>query len=111
MLDRRFPEGQIIAKLEHEDLKAKVRLREALLAEAEAEMDRLRKDLDRDTSLAEKNTISTQRFDKTTAEYNVAKARVEKAKAELAITKTRTVLRHPHRSNRRHGGIRQHNAG
>ena len=80
--------GQIIAKLEQEDLKAKVRLREALLAEAEAEMDRLRKDLDRDTSLAEKNSISTQRFDKTTAEYNVAKARVEKAKAELAITKT-----------------------
>jgi RND family efflux transporter MFP subunit len=80
--------GQIIAKLEHEDLEAKVRLRDALQTEAEAELERLRKDLDRDTSLAEKNTISEQRFDKTTAEFNVAKARVARAKAELEIAKT-----------------------
>ncbi len=85
---QKVSKGQVIAKLEHEDLEAKIRLREALLAEAEAEMERLRKDLDRDTSLAEKNTISEQRFDKTTADYNVAKARVERAKAELEIAQT-----------------------
>ncbi|MFH1118092.1 MAG: efflux RND transporter periplasmic adaptor subunit [Pseudomonadota bacterium] len=80
--------GQIIAKLEQEDLEAKVRLREALLAEAEAELERLRKDLDRDIGLAEKNSISVQQFDKTTAEHNIAKARTARAKAELEIAKT-----------------------
>jgi HlyD family secretion protein len=80
--------GQIIARLEQEDLKAKVRLQEAVLAETEAERERLRKDLDRDSQLADKNTISAQRFDSTTAQYRVAKARVEKAEAELAIAET-----------------------
>lgn len=80
--------GQVIAKLEQEDLKAKVRLQEAVLAEAEAEADRLKKDLDRDSQLAEKNTISAQRFDRATAQYRIAKARVEKAGAQLAIAKT-----------------------
>ena len=78
IVGQKVSRGQVIAKLEQEDLKAKVRLREALLMETEAELERLQKDLDRDTSLAKKNTISAQRFDRTTAEYNVAKARMEK---------------------------------
>jgi len=85
---QKVSKGQIIARLEQEDLKAKVRLQDAVLAEAEAERERLRRDLDRDRQLAEKDTISAQRFDTTTAQYQVAKARVEKAKAELAIAKT-----------------------
>ncbi len=85
---QRVSKGQIIARLEQEDLKARVRLQEAVLAETEAEAERLRKDLARDSQLAEKNTISSQRFDTTTSRYEVAKARVEKAKAELAIAKT-----------------------
>lgn len=80
--------GQMIAKLEQEDLKAKVRLREAVLAETEAEKERLRKDLERDGHLAEKSSISAQRLDTTTAQYLVAKARAERAEAELAIAKT-----------------------
>ncbi len=80
--------GQIIARLEQEDLEAKVSLKEAALTEAEAESERLRKDLERDSHLAETSTISEQRFYTTTAQYQVAKARVEKAKAELAIAKT-----------------------
>ena len=85
---QKVSKGHVIARLEQEDLKAKVRLQEAVLAEAEAERERLRKDLDRDSHLAEKNTISAQRFDTTTAQYQVAKARVEKAKAELTIAET-----------------------
>ncbi len=85
---QKVSKGQVIARLEHEDLKAKVRLQEAVLAEAEAERERLQKDLERDSHLADTNTISEQRFYTTTAQYHVAKARVEKAKAELAIAKT-----------------------
>jgi RND family efflux transporter MFP subunit len=80
--------GEVIARLEQEDLAAEVSLQEAALAEAEAEAERLRKDLDRDSQLVEKKTISAQRFDTTTAQYQIAKARVEKARAQLAIAKT-----------------------
>jgi RND family efflux transporter MFP subunit len=85
---QKVSKGQVIARLEQEDLEAKVRLKEAALAEAVAERERLRKDLDRDIHLAGTNTISAQRFDSTTAQYHVAKARVDKAKAELDIAKT-----------------------
>ncbi|MDQ7784828.1 MAG: efflux RND transporter periplasmic adaptor subunit [Desulfomonilaceae bacterium] len=85
---QKVTKGQVIARIEQEDLEAKVKLREAALAEAEAEKERLRKDLDRDSNLAGKDSISAQRFDTTLAQYHVAKARVDKAEAELVIAKT-----------------------
>lgn len=76
-------EGEIIAKLEQDDLIAKVKLQEAILAEAKAEMDRVIKDIEREKPLIEKGVVSQQQFDKTTSNFEMAVARHEKAKAEL----------------------------
>jgi RND family efflux transporter MFP subunit len=75
--------GQVIAKLEQEDLVAKVKLQRAVLAEAEAEETRLAKDLDRDKQLRTTNSISPQKLDQSEAQYEMAKARTRKAQAEL----------------------------
>lgn len=78
---------QVIAKIEQDDLMAKVKLQEALLAEAKAEEARLAKDYDRDKELQASHSISVQKFDLTEALYSIAKARVLKAQAELDVAK------------------------
>ncbi|MEW6138689.1 MAG: efflux RND transporter periplasmic adaptor subunit [Thermodesulfobacteriota bacterium] len=75
--------GQIIAKLEQDDLSARVKLQEAILDEARAEEERLAADFSRDKKLAESKSISDQKFDQSRYAYEVAKARVKKAAAEL----------------------------
>ncbi len=76
-------EGEVIARLEQDDLAAKVKLQEAILAEARAEMERVVKDIEREKPLIEKGVVSQQTFDKTTSNYEMAVARHDKAKAEL----------------------------
>lgn len=76
-------QGETIAKLEQEDLIAKVQLQEAILAEAQAEMERVSKDIEREKPLIEKGVVSHQQFDKTTSNFQMAVARYSKAKAEL----------------------------
>lgn len=75
--------GEVIARLEQDDLQAKVKLQEAILDESKAEAWRLEKDLERDQQLHEAKSIASQKFDLTTALYAIAKARVQKAIAEL----------------------------
>lgn len=75
--------GQVIAKVEQDDLIAKVKLQDAILAESKAEVKRLEKDYERDKQLQESKSISVQRFDLTESLYEIAKARVDKAKADL----------------------------
>ncbi|MGD9817083.1 MAG: efflux RND transporter periplasmic adaptor subunit [Desulfomonilaceae bacterium] len=76
-------EGQVIAKLEQDDLIAKVKFQEAILSESKADMDRVSKDIEREKPLIEKGVVSHQQFDKTTSNFQMALARHEKAKAEL----------------------------
>jgi len=80
-------EGQVLARIEQDDLLAKVKLQEAILAEARAEEKRLSKDYERDKQLEQSHSISTQKFDQTDAQYEIAKARVKKAEAELDFTR------------------------
>lgn len=80
-------EGEVIAKLEQDDLIAKVKLQEAILAEAKAEMDRVSKDIEREKPLIEKGVVSHQQFDKTTSNFEMAAARHDKAKAELSYAR------------------------
>lgn len=78
---------QVIAKIEQDDLTAKVKLQEAILAEAKAEEMRLSKDYERDQQLRAANSIAEQKFDTTEALYAMARARVLKAAAELDYVK------------------------
>ncbi len=76
--------GQVIARIEQDDLVAKVKFQKALLAEARAEERRLSKDFERDAKLQVTNSISHQQFDKSETLYEMAKARALKCEAELA---------------------------
>lgn len=76
--------GQVIARIEQDDLIAKVKFQKALLAEAGAEERRLSKDFERDAKLQVTNSISHQQFDKSEALFDMAKARTLKCEAELA---------------------------
>lgn len=88
MVGDRVVEGQVLARIEQDDLIAKVRLQEALLAEARAEESRLAKDLERDRQLNQTNSIPVQKFDQTEALHAIAKARLLKAQAELEVSET-----------------------
>lgn len=81
-------EGQVIAKIEQDDLMAKVKLQEAILAEARAEEARLAKDYVRDKQLHASVSISPQKMDQTEALYEMAKARTLKAEAEVDYAKS-----------------------
>ncbi len=81
-------QGQIIARLEQDDLKAKVLLQEAILDEAKAELERLEKDYHRDKQLQETNSIAGQKYDQTYSLREMAKARVKKASADLDLART-----------------------
>lgn len=80
-------QGQVIAKIEQDDLAARVKLQEALLAESAAEEARLAKDYVRDKQLHAAVSISGQKMDLTEALYEIAKARKAKAEAELDFAK------------------------
>lgn len=75
--------GQVIARIEQDDLIAKVKLQKALLAEAKAEEKRLKNDFERDKQLRVTKAISAQQLDKSEALYEMAKARTQKYRAEL----------------------------
>lgn len=79
----RVKAGQIIAKIEQDDLVAKVKLQKAVLAEARAEEVRLTKDFERDKQLRSSNSISPQKLDQSEAQHEMAKARTLKCEAEL----------------------------
>ncbi|MBM4328758.1 MAG: efflux RND transporter periplasmic adaptor subunit [Deltaproteobacteria bacterium] len=84
----RVANEQIIARLEQDDLKAKVKLQEAILDENRAELERLDRDYVRDKQLVETKSISDQKFDQTHFLREMVKARVKKAEAELDHAKT-----------------------
>jgi RND family efflux transporter MFP subunit len=81
-------QGQIIARLEQDDLRAKVQLQEAILDEAKVELERLEKDHLRDKQLQETKSIADQKYDQTYSLKEMAKARVKKAHADLDLAKT-----------------------
>jgi RND family efflux transporter MFP subunit len=83
----RVKKGQILVRLEQEDLKARADQAEAAYLEAAAAFDKAKIDLERDKPLAEKGYVTQQSIDGLQNAYDITKARVLKAKADQDYAK------------------------
>jgi RND family efflux transporter MFP subunit len=83
----RVKKGQILVRLEQDDLKARADQAEASYLEAEAAFNKAKIDLDRDKPLAKEGYIPQQNIDVLQNVYDMAKARVMRAKADQDYAK------------------------
>ena len=82
--------GNVLARLDPEDQQLNTRSAQSQLAAAKSEYEQSKAELSRYTDLYKKNFISKAEFDRRQNEYNVAKARLEQAQAQLAVTRNQT---------------------
>jgi membrane fusion protein, multidrug efflux system len=82
--------GDILARLDPEDQQLNTRGAQSQLAAAKSEYEQSKAELQRYTDLYKKEFISKAEFDRRQNEYNVAKARLDQAQAQLAVTKNQT---------------------
>jgi|KBSSwiStaDraftv2_1062776.scaffolds.fasta_scaffold05776_3 multidrug efflux system membrane fusion protein len=80
----------VLARLDPEDQQLNTRSAQSQLAAAKSEYEQNKAELERYTGLYEKEFISKAEFDRRQSSYNVAKARLEQAQAQLAVTKNQT---------------------
>lgn len=78
----RVRKGQVLVRLEQDDLKARSDLAGAAYLEAKAAFDKAKTDLERDKPLAQEGYISQQNIDVLQNIHDMAHARVLKAKAD-----------------------------
>ncbi|MHB8846690.1 MAG: efflux RND transporter periplasmic adaptor subunit [Nitrospirota bacterium] len=83
----RVKKGQVLVRLEQDDLKARADQAEASFLEAKAAFDKAKADLERDKPLAEAGYISQQNIDALQNAHDMAKARVMRAKADQDYAK------------------------
>lgn len=83
----RVKKGQVLVRLEQDDLKARADQAEAAYLEVLAAFDKAKLDLERDKPLAKEGYISQQNIDALQNAYDMAKARVMKAKADQNYAK------------------------
>lgn len=83
----RAKKGQVLVRLEQDDLKARADQAEAAYLEAAASFDKAKTDLDRDKPLAKEGYISQQNIDALQNVHDMAKARLLKAKADQDYAK------------------------
>ena len=83
----RVKKGQILVRLEQDDLKARADQAEASFLEAEAAFNKAKIDLERDKPLAKEGYISQQNIDVLQNVYDMAKARLMRAKADQDYAK------------------------
>lgn len=82
--------GDVLARLDPEDQQLNTRGAQSQLAASQSEFEQSKAELERHTDLFQKNFISKAEFDRWQNSYNVAQARLEQAKAQLAVTKNQT---------------------
>ncbi|MBI3530124.1 MAG: efflux RND transporter periplasmic adaptor subunit [Betaproteobacteria bacterium] len=82
--------GDVLARLDPEDQQLNARSAQSQLAAARSEYEQSKAELERYTDLYKKEFISKAEFDRRQNAYNVAKARLEQAQAQLAVTKNQT---------------------
>jgi multidrug efflux system membrane fusion protein len=91
--------GQVLARLDPEDQQLNEEAAKSQLAAAQADYDQARADLARYAELLEKKFISEAEFDRRRTVYDVARARLEQAKAQLGVVRNQaayTELRADH---------------
>src|SRR5258706_5367403 len=82
--------GDVLARLDPQDQELNTRGAQSQLAAAKSEYEQIQTELERYTDLYQKEFISKAEFDRRQNAYNVAKARLEQAQAQLAVTKNQT---------------------
>ncbi len=83
----RVKKGQVLVRLEQDDLKARADQAEASYLEVLAAFDKAKLDLERDKPLAKEGYIAQQSIDALQNVHDIAKARVMKAKADQEYAK------------------------
>jgi len=83
----RVRKGQVLVRLEQDDLKARADQAEAAYLEVAAAFDKAKSDLERDKPLAQAGYISQQNIDALQNVHDMAQARVMKAKADKDYAK------------------------
>lgn len=81
--------GQTVARLEAKDFEDAVRVAEASLGQAQAELAKAQLDLKRDRELMQSSAIPQSEFDATETACRVAEARVKTAEAVLGVARAR----------------------
>lgn len=82
----RVARGQALARLDPEDAKLAARAAAAQLAQAEGDYTLAKAELERHADLLAKKFISASAFDAKQNAYNVARARVEQARSQAALS-------------------------
>jgi multidrug efflux system membrane fusion protein len=86
----RVEKGALLARLDPEDLRLNTEAARSQLAAAQADHDQAKADLARYGELLEKKFISEAEFERRQTAYDVAKARLEQAQAQLDVTRNQT---------------------
>lgn len=81
--------GDVVARLDSQDLQLGSRAAEAEIAAAQTEYEQQRLDLERFSGLRDKNFISPTEFERRQRALDVAAAKVDRLKSELAISRNR----------------------
>ena len=79
--------GQVLARLEATDYENAVRLTEARVSEADAELAKAKLDIERNRPLLQNQTISQAEFDATKTGYDLAEAKRRSAEADLGVAR------------------------
>jgi RND family efflux transporter MFP subunit len=83
-------QGDMLARLDREDQQLNAQSAQSQLAAAKSEYQQSKADLERYTDLYQKQFISKAEFDRRENAYNVAKAKLDQAQAQLAVTRNQT---------------------
>jgi multidrug efflux system membrane fusion protein len=86
----RVRRGDELARLDPSDYRLNIEAAKSQLAAAQADFLQARDDLQRYKELFEKQFISAAEFDRRQNAYNVAKARLEQAQAQLGVTRNQS---------------------
>ncbi len=82
--------GDVLARLDPEDQKLNAQSAQSQLAAAKSEYEQIKADLERYTDLYKKEFISQAEYDRRVSSLDVARARLEQARAQLSVTQNQT---------------------